>query len=164
MLNFMSQRTCVEIHPRCSTLHRCGTAAPRLEAQWLMSVKQDFIIMKVVMSQCAQLMVTGQRLTFCAKVILKMLLFSSIASTKLIYFLPKWCNLCVEVDCGEPLPIPHASFLWDKSSSLGSQATYMCDHGYVSVGGGNLSVCTASGEWNQTSLSCQGDNNIHLCM
>ncbi|XP_017270013.1 sushi domain-containing protein 1 isoform X2 [Kryptolebias marmoratus] len=63
--------------------------------------------------------------------------------------------LCKEVDCGEPLPIPHAGVLWDKSSAVGSQVAYTCDDGYVSVGEGNVSVCTASGEWDQTSLSCQ---------
>lgn len=125
--------------------------------------------MRVATSQCAQLMVTGQSLRFYAKItfLLEIFLFSSRVSTELISFLPTLNDvicMCVEVDCGEPVPIPHASVLWDKSSTLGSRAAYMCDHGYVSVGGGNVSVCTASGEWDQTSLSCQGDNIIHLYM
>lgn len=70
--------------------------------------------------------------------------------------------ICVEIDCGEPLPIPHTVMLWDKTSTLGSYVAYKCDHGYVSIGKGNESVCTSSGKWDATSLSCQGDNHIHI--
>ncbi|XP_037536654.1 sushi domain-containing protein 1 [Nematolebias whitei] len=63
--------------------------------------------------------------------------------------------LCKEVDCGEPVAIPHAGMLWDKRSTVGSRVVYMCDDGYVSVGGGNVLVCSATGEWDETSLSCQ---------
>ncbi|KAM6931430.1 sushi domain-containing protein 1 [Xenentodon cancila] len=66
--------------------------------------------------------------------------------------------MCKEVDCGEPLPIPHSVMLWNKISTMGSQVVYKCDHGYVSVGDGNVSVCTASGVWQTTSLSCQEIN------
>ncbi|XP_041856420.1 sushi domain-containing protein 1 isoform X2 [Melanotaenia boesemani] len=63
--------------------------------------------------------------------------------------------LCKEIDCGEPLPIPHTVMLWDKTSTLGSYVAYKCDHGYLSIGKGNESVCTSSGKWDATSLSCQ---------
>ncbi|XP_036069590.1 sushi domain-containing protein 1 isoform X2 [Oryzias melastigma] len=63
--------------------------------------------------------------------------------------------LCKEVDCGEPPPIPHSVMLWDGTSSVGSRVSYKCDQGYVSVGDRNESVCTVSGDWRGTSLSCQ---------
>lgn len=66
------------------------------------------------------------------------------------------------MDCGEPLPIPHSVMLWDQLSTVGSQVVYQCNPGYVNVGWGDVSVCTASGEWHEASLLCQGDINIHL--
>ncbi|KAM4745095.1 sushi domain-containing protein 1 [Anableps anableps] len=63
--------------------------------------------------------------------------------------------LCKEVDCGKPISILHALIVWDKISTVGSKVVYRCDHGYVNVGEGNVSVCTASGEWDIPSLSCQ---------
>uniref|UniRef100_A0A3P8RRF2 Sushi domain containing 1 n=1 Tax=Amphiprion percula TaxID=161767 RepID=A0A3P8RRF2_AMPPE len=65
---------------------------------------------------------------------------------------------CKEVGCGEPVPIPHSVMLWDKLSTVGSQVVYQCNPGYVNVGGGNVSVCTASGEWHEASLLCQEIN------
>ncbi|XP_043967555.1 sushi domain-containing protein 1 isoform X1 [Gambusia affinis] len=63
--------------------------------------------------------------------------------------------LCKEVDCGEPTPIPHAVVEWDNISTVGSEVVYRCDRGFVNVGEGNVSVCTASGGWDTPSLSCQ---------
>lgn len=54
--------------------------------------------------------------------------------------------------------------LWDKSSSVGSRVSYKCDQGYVSIGDRNESVCTVSGDWRGASLTCQGDNHVHLCV
>ncbi|XP_032371312.1 sushi domain-containing protein 1 isoform X6 [Etheostoma spectabile] len=62
---------------------------------------------------------------------------------------------CKEVHCGVPQPIPHSIMLWDKISTVGSQVVYQCNSGYRSVGEGNVSVCTASGEWDEASLLCQ---------
>ncbi|XP_034397203.1 sushi domain-containing protein 1 isoform X3 [Cyclopterus lumpus] len=62
---------------------------------------------------------------------------------------------CKEVDCGVPPPIPHSVMLWDKISTLGSQVVYQCNSGYRRVGEGNVSVCTASGDWDGASLLCQ---------
>ncbi|XP_034728234.1 sushi domain-containing protein 1 isoform X7 [Etheostoma cragini] len=62
---------------------------------------------------------------------------------------------CKEVHCGVPKPIPHSIMLWDKISTVGSQVVYQCSSGYRSVGEGNVSVCTASGEWDEASLLCQ---------
>ncbi|XP_032371311.1 sushi domain-containing protein 1 isoform X5 [Etheostoma spectabile] len=65
---------------------------------------------------------------------------------------------CKEVHCGVPQPIPHSIMLWDKISTVGSQVVYQCNSGYRSVGEGNVSVCTASGEWDEASLLCQEIN------
>lgn len=70
-------------------------------------------------------------------------------------------SISVEVDCGEPLPIPHSVMLWNKISTVGSQVVYTCNPGYHSLRGGNISVCTAGGEWDGASLLCQGEM-IHL--
>lgn len=64
------------------------------------------------------------------------------------------------VDCGVPPPIPHSVMLWDNISTVGSQVVYQCNSGYRSVGKGNASICTASGEWDAASLLCQGDNDV----
>ncbi|XP_031704851.1 sushi domain-containing protein 1 isoform X2 [Anarrhichthys ocellatus] len=61
---------------------------------------------------------------------------------------------CQEVDCGVPPPIPHSIMLWDKISTLGSQVVYRCNYGYRSVGEGDVSVCTAIGDWDGASLLC----------
>lgn len=64
------------------------------------------------------------------------------------------------VDCGVPPPIPHSVMLWDNISTVGSRVVYQCNSGYRSVGKGNASICTASGEWDAASLLCQGDNDV----
>ncbi|KAM9360266.1 sushi domain-containing protein 1 isoform 1-T1 [Symphorus nematophorus] len=66
--------------------------------------------------------------------------------------------LCKEIDCGVPPPIPHSVMLWDNVSTVGSQVVYQCNHGYDNVGKGNVSVCTASGEWDAAPLLCQEIN------
>ncbi|XP_047448823.1 sushi domain-containing protein 1 isoform X1 [Mugil cephalus] len=65
---------------------------------------------------------------------------------------------CEEVDCGEPLPIPHSVMLWDRVSTVGSRVVYKCNPGYHSVRGKNVSVCNAGGEWDGASLLCQEIN------
>ncbi|XP_078106235.1 sushi domain-containing protein 1 isoform X4 [Sander vitreus] len=65
---------------------------------------------------------------------------------------------CKEVHCGVPQPIQHSIMLWDKISTVGSQVVYQCNSGYRNVGEGNVSVCTASGEWDEASLLCQEIN------
>lgn len=71
-------------------------------------------------------------------------------------------SISVEVDCGEPISIPNAVMVWDKISIVGSKVVYKCDRGYVNVGGGNISVCSASGGWTVPSVSCQGDTYIFI--
>ncbi|XP_068576862.1 sushi domain-containing protein 1 isoform X4 [Cebidichthys violaceus] len=65
---------------------------------------------------------------------------------------------CQEVDCGVPPPIPHSMVLWDKISTLGSQVVYQCDSGYRSAAEGDVSVCSASGDWDGASLTCEEIN------
>ncbi|XP_029018313.1 sushi domain-containing protein 1 isoform X2 [Betta splendens] len=62
---------------------------------------------------------------------------------------------CQEVHCGAPRPVPHAVMLWDAGSAFGSRVVYGCEPGYRSVGRGNVSVCTASGEWEEALLQCE---------
>nr|XP_020455047.1 sushi domain-containing protein 1 isoform X2 [Monopterus albus] len=62
---------------------------------------------------------------------------------------------CKEVDCGVPPPLPHSVMLWDNISTMGSQVVYLCKSGYRNVGEGNMSVCAASGKWDEASLLCQ---------
>lgn len=68
-------------------------------------------------------------------------------------------SILIEVDCGVPPPIPNSVPLWDDISTLGSQVVYECNSGYRRVGKGNISVCTASGDWDGASLLCQGNND-----
>ncbi|XP_067084146.1 sushi domain-containing protein 1 isoform X2 [Osmerus mordax] len=63
--------------------------------------------------------------------------------------------VCEEVDCGVPPGLPHSFMLWDNRSSMGSKVVYRCSSGYHNVGEGNVSVCTASGQWNKTKFLCQ---------
>lgn len=44
--------------------------------------------------------------------------------------------------------------LWDRSATLGSQVVYQCNSGYRSVGEGDVSLCTAIGDWDGASLLC----------
>lgn len=67
-----------------------------------------------------------------------------------------------EVYCGVPRPIPHSVMLWDAVSVFGSRVVYQCKPGYRNVGQGNMSVCTASGQWEAASLHCQGDGDVHV--
>lgn len=67
----------------------------------------------------------------------------------------------LEVDCGMPPPILHSVTLWDKVSTVGSRVFYQCKSGYRNVGWGNVSVCTASGKWDEASLLCQGDDDVN---
>lgn len=69
-------------------------------------------------------------------------------------------SVLVEVDCGEPPIISNSVMQWDYVSTVDSQVVYRCMSGYQNVGGGNISVCNASGEWDAASLICQGDDDI----
>uniref|UniRef100_A0A8C8K5P0 Sushi domain containing 1 n=1 Tax=Oncorhynchus tshawytscha TaxID=74940 RepID=A0A8C8K5P0_ONCTS len=61
---------------------------------------------------------------------------------------------CKEVDCSSPPALPHSVMLWDKSTRIGSEVVYQCNSGYYNVGEGNVSICTANGQWDQTSFLC----------
>ncbi|XP_071012302.1 sushi domain-containing protein 1-like isoform X4 [Oncorhynchus clarkii lewisi] len=62
--------------------------------------------------------------------------------------------VCEEVDCSSPPALPHSVMLWDQSTRIGSEVVYQCNSGYYNVGEGNVSVCTANGQWDQTSFLC----------
>ncbi|XP_063753446.1 sushi domain-containing protein 1 isoform X3 [Eleginops maclovinus] len=63
--------------------------------------------------------------------------------------------ICEEVDCGLPPAAPHSHRLWDQSSRLGSRVIYQCYSGYHNVGRGNVTVCTAAGEWERPPVLCK---------
>ncbi|XP_038857824.1 sushi domain-containing protein 1 isoform X7 [Salvelinus namaycush] len=63
--------------------------------------------------------------------------------------------VCEEVDCGLPPALPHSVMLWNQSTRIGSEVVYQCNSGYYNVGEGNVSVCTAKGQWDQTSFLCE---------
>lgn len=46
--------------------------------------------------------------------------------------------------------------LWNKRTMMGTEVVYQCDSGYHNVGKGNVSVCTAAGQWEGASVLCQG--------
>lgn len=50
---------------------------------------------------------------------------------------------------------------WNNVSTMGSQVVYKCISGYHNVGEGGSSICTASGEWADASLLCQGDTGVN---
>ncbi|XP_041756594.1 sushi domain-containing protein 1 isoform X2 [Coregonus clupeaformis] len=62
---------------------------------------------------------------------------------------------CKEVDCGSPPVLPHSVMLWDQTTRIGSEVVYQCNSGYYNVGKGNVSVCTANGQWDQTFFICE---------
>ncbi|XP_041756597.1 sushi domain-containing protein 1 isoform X5 [Coregonus clupeaformis] len=62
---------------------------------------------------------------------------------------------CKEVDCGSPPVLPHSVMLWDQTTRIGSVVVYQCNSGYYNVGKGNVSVCTANGQWDQTFFICE---------
>lgn len=39
---------------------------------------------------------------------------------------------------------------------MGSEVVYQCNSGYHNVGKGNISICTAAGLWERSSVLCQG--------
>uniref|UniRef100_A0A3Q3XBI7 Uncharacterized protein n=1 Tax=Mola mola TaxID=94237 RepID=A0A3Q3XBI7_MOLML len=62
---------------------------------------------------------------------------------------------CRGVDCGAPPALPHTHMLWNESSRMGAEVLYRCMSGYHNVGKGNVSVCTAAGQWENPSMLCQ---------
>ncbi|XP_041643795.1 sushi domain-containing protein 1 isoform X2 [Cheilinus undulatus] len=63
--------------------------------------------------------------------------------------------VCEDVDCGSPPTLPNSHMLWNKSTRMGTEVHYWCTSGYHNVGNGNVSICTASGEWERPALLCQ---------
>ncbi|XP_040897869.1 sushi domain-containing protein 1 isoform X2 [Toxotes jaculatrix] len=63
--------------------------------------------------------------------------------------------VCEEVDCGTPPALPHSHMLWNKSSRIGTVVVYQCNSGYRNVGKGNVSICTAAGNWEEPPVFCQ---------
>lgn len=73
-----------------------------------------------------------------------------------------YISIPVEVRCGAPPTIPHSVTLWNEIPTVGSQVIYECKTGYHSVGRRNISLCTATGEWDEATLLCQGEPDRQL--
>uniref|UniRef100_A0A3Q4ML16 Sushi domain containing 1 n=1 Tax=Neolamprologus brichardi TaxID=32507 RepID=A0A3Q4ML16_NEOBR len=58
-----------------------------------------------------------------------------------------WSKPNMVVDCGSPPAVPHSRLLWNKSTRMGTEVVYQCNSGYHNVGKGNVSICTAAGQW-----------------
>lgn len=71
--------------------------------------------------------------------------------------LPEGFFLLAATGCGEPPLLPNAVPLWDGDSTFGSQLVYECAWGFRSAA--NVSVCTDTGNWDVTSVLCEGDTN-----
>ncbi|XP_029296537.1 LOW QUALITY PROTEIN: sushi, von Willebrand factor type A, EGF and pentraxin domain-containing protein 1-like [Cottoperca gobio] len=70
----------------------------------------------------------------------------------------RWRRLsmvCEDVDCGSPPAVPHSRMQWDKSSRMSTEVLYQCISGYHNIGNGNISVCTAAGQWERPAVLCQ---------
>ncbi|XP_067295660.1 sushi domain-containing protein 1 isoform X3 [Pseudorasbora parva] len=63
--------------------------------------------------------------------------------------------ICEEVDCGEPLLVPHSKMVWNNVSRMGSLALYVCDPQFYNSGRENVSVCTAHGTWSRPDFQCE---------
>lgn len=68
-----------------------------------------------------------------------------------------------EVDCGSPPAVPHSRLLWNKSTRMGTEVVYQCNSGYHNVGKGNVSICTAAGQWAGPSVLCRGTVTVLSC-
>jgi len=68
--------------------------------------------------------------------------------------------VCLEIDCGVPVSLPHSVVLWNSSSTLGSVALYVCEAGYRTVGEGNVSLCNSNAKWSKVNMRCEGTDNI----
>lgn len=43
---------------------------------------------------------------------------------------------------------------------MGTEVVYQCNSGYHNVGKGNVSICTAAGQWERPSVLCQGTVSV----
>ncbi|KAH9522905.1 hypothetical protein DERF_006457 [Dermatophagoides farinae] len=65
---------------------------------------------------------------------------------------------CQPVNCSQPLEIPHATMVYNKSAtslfSFNSNVQYICDEGYETIGFPVL-TCRADGTWNRQPPECR---------
>ncbi|OTF73440.1 complement control/ sushi-like repeats protein, partial [Euroglyphus maynei] len=65
---------------------------------------------------------------------------------------------CQPVNCSQPLEIPHATMIYNKSASsifsFNSNVHYVCDEGYETIGFPVL-TCRADGTWNRQPPECR---------
>ena len=142
----------------CLTPSRCGGAALGWAAVCSITVKMDSIVRKETMCPFVQKMVTGLIQHCHAKVTCHLKSPFLYRTLKILFWRSNFPVFCLpEVDCGAPPGLPHSVMLWDNRSSMGAEVVYQCSSGYHNVGQGNVSVCTASGQWNKTTFLCQGE-------
>ncbi|XP_075136519.1 sushi domain-containing protein 1 [Leptodactylus fuscus] len=61
---------------------------------------------------------------------------------------------CTEVDCGLPLLIEHADWMWNNRTSLGSYVYYKCKPGFSNYGSKNFTVCLENATWEGLNMTC----------
>ncbi|XP_077331469.1 sushi domain-containing protein 1 isoform X2 [Lithobates pipiens] len=72
-------------------------------------------------------------------------------------FNESWVNAtfpCTEVDCGLPLTIENADWLWNNESTVGSYIYYKCKPGFRDNGERNFSQCLMNSTWEALNLTC----------
>ncbi|XP_075067048.1 sushi domain-containing protein 1 isoform X2 [Mixophyes fleayi] len=61
---------------------------------------------------------------------------------------------CREIDCGTPLIIEHANWMWNNQSTMGSYVFYKCKPGFKDNGAKNFSICLENATWEGLNLTC----------
>ncbi|XP_022607849.1 sushi domain-containing protein 1-like isoform X6 [Seriola dumerili] len=62
---------------------------------------------------------------------------------------------CKVVDCGQPASVEDTVLLSFTGTTYGSEATFVCDEGFIWVSGDNISVCGANGLWRGSTIVCE---------
>ncbi|KAL0979639.1 hypothetical protein UPYG_G00187600 [Umbra pygmaea] len=66
--------------------------------------------------------------------------------------------LCEEIDCGQPVFIPNAKMIWNRTSLIGSVVYYQCVQGYYGTSGRYFTECGENGHWKDIELQCEAVN------
>ncbi|KAM9330649.1 sushi domain-containing protein 1 [Gastrophryne carolinensis] len=63
--------------------------------------------------------------------------------------------ICKEVDCGIPIIIENADWMWNNQSTMGSYVSYKCKLGFKDNGEKMVSVCLENSTWEVLNLTCE---------
>ncbi|KAM5191582.1 sushi domain-containing protein 1 [Mantella aurantiaca] len=68
--------------------------------------------------------------------------------------------LCMEVECGFPLTMEHADWIWNNESTMGSYVYYKCKPGFRDNGERNFSRCLINSTWEVLNLTCTAKKDL----